>query len=63
MPNMLIIGPQGAGKGTQGTLLATRLGFPISRLATSSGQTCRPKPNWAWNASATWMPVSWSPTR
>jgi len=28
MPNMLIIGPQGAGKGTQGTLLATRLGVP-----------------------------------
>jgi len=28
MPNLLIIGPQGSGKGTQGTLLAIRLGIP-----------------------------------
>ena len=60
---VLIVGPQGAGKGTQAALLAENLKIPHISTGDIFRANAWPVPSSASWPRSTWTPVTWSRTR
>lgn len=56
---VLLLGPPGAGKGTQAVKLAEKLGIPQISTGELFRRNIEEGTKLGWKPNATWMPVTW----